>query len=300
MATHNLLLRLGDTMFLEVIAPNRAVPSPSRPRWFALDSLTSHSSPSLSTWVVRTPDIRAAVTASSEPLGNIEPMSRGALDWLITIPADGSVPLDGVAPALIEWHTDVHPATKLEDSGLALTKLEIIHPTPNRVSRLLSSLDLDAPVSVLPAVPGASARGCAHQDTAGTSNPICPLEPIITTELIAASRTRPVNSAITNFFNSRERVRKRTPSGLSRENMPLTARSMTTSLPCATLLPIRLLQRPRANKRHQTAGTASAVLSACYKFIFCLDKGGLCRLSNLDESKCYRKHNISRDTLSLI
>lgn len=165
MATHNLLLRLGDTMFLEIIAPNRAVPLPSRPRWFALDSLIPHSSPSLSTWVVRTPDIRAAVTASSEPLGNIEPMSRGALDWLITIPADGSVPLDGVAPALIEWHTDVHPATKLEDSGLALTKLEIIHPTPNRVSRLLSSLDLDAPVSVLPAVPGASARLVAHIKT---------------------------------------------------------------------------------------------------------------------------------------
>jgi len=100
-------------------------------------------------------------------------MSRGALDWLITISADGSVPLDGVAPALIEWHTDVHPATKLEDSGLALTKLEIIHPTPNRVSRLLSSLDLDAPVSVLPAVPGvvlpavpgASARLVAHIKT---------------------------------------------------------------------------------------------------------------------------------------
>ncbi|MBW7902740.1 MAG: VOC family protein [Rhodocyclaceae bacterium] len=165
MATHNLLLRLGDAMFLEVIAPNPAVPAPARPRWFALDGLGPQSPPSLSTWVVRTADIRAAVAASSEPLGNIEPMSRGALDWLITIPADGSVPLDGIAPALIQWHADVHPAARLEDRGLSLARLEIVHPDPDRISRLLSSLTLDAPVSVLSAPSGALAHLVAHIHT---------------------------------------------------------------------------------------------------------------------------------------
>ncbi|MBT0571005.1 VOC family protein [Curvibacter sp. CHRR-16] len=165
MATHNLLLRLGDTTFLEVIAPNPSVSVPSRPRWFALDSLGPQSPPSLSTWVVRTSDIHAAAVASSEPLGNVEPMSRGALNWLITIPADGSVPLDGAGPALIEWHTDLHPAAKLEDMGLSLAKFEIVHPNPDRVSRLLSSLELDAPVSVLSAPSGTSARLVAHINT---------------------------------------------------------------------------------------------------------------------------------------
>ena len=92
-------------------------------------------------------------------------MSRGALNWLITIAADGSVPLDGTAPALIEWHTDVHPAAKLEDKGLSLAKLEIVHPNPDRVSRLLSSLELDAPVSVLSAPSAASARLVAYVNT---------------------------------------------------------------------------------------------------------------------------------------
>jgi len=165
MATHNLLLRLGDTTFLEVIAPNPAAQSPSRPRWFALDSLGPLSPPSVSTWVVRTSNIQAAVATASEPLGNIEPMSRGALNWLITIPTDGSVPLNGTAPALIEWHTDVHPAAKLEDKGLALAKLEIFHPNPDRVSQLLSSLELDAPVSVLPAQPGTFTHLVAHINT---------------------------------------------------------------------------------------------------------------------------------------
>ena len=162
MATHNLLLRLGDAMFLEVISPNPAAPAPSRPRWFALDSLGPQSPPCLSAWVVRTPDIRSA---ASEPLGNVEPMSRGILDWLITIPEDGSLPLDGAAPALIEWQTDTHPAAKLEDKGLSLARLEIAHPNPERVSRLLSSLELDAPVSVAALPPGASARLVAHINT---------------------------------------------------------------------------------------------------------------------------------------
>jgi hypothetical protein len=165
MATHNLLLRLGDTMFLEVIAPNPAVPVPSRPRWFALDSLGPQSQPSLSTWVVRTSDIQATVAAASEPLGIVEPVSRGALNWLITVPADGSVPLNGTAPALIEWHTDVHPAAKLEDKGLSLAKLVIVHPDPDRVSRLLSSLELDAPVSVLPSQSSSSAHLAAFINT---------------------------------------------------------------------------------------------------------------------------------------
>jgi hypothetical protein len=148
MATHNLLLRLGNATFLEVIAPDPSVPAPGRPRWFALDTLGPQSAPSLATWVVRTTDIRAAVCEAYEPLGAVEAMSRGVLDWLITIPADGSIPLDGVAPALIEWHSDTHPAVNLEDKGLSLVKLEILHPEPDRVSRLLRSLVLDAAVSV--------------------------------------------------------------------------------------------------------------------------------------------------------
>lgn len=165
MGTHNLLLRLGATAFLEIIAPNPAVAAPARPRWFALDSLGPQSAPSLSTWVVRTTDIHHAVATASEPLGAVEPMHRGTLDWLITIPADGSLPLDGVAPALIEWHTETHPACGLEDKGLSLQQLEIFHPQPQRVSELLTALALEAPVCVRPAQPGTPAHLVAHIQT---------------------------------------------------------------------------------------------------------------------------------------
>jgi len=151
MGTHNRLLRLGASAYLEVIAANPAAPAPGRPRWFALDTLAPDASPRLAAWVARTPDIRASAVAASEALGAIEPMSRGALDWLITIPPDGALPLGGAAPALIEWHTDAHPATRLVDHGLALVALELHHPDPARIARLLASLDFDGPVTVVAA-----------------------------------------------------------------------------------------------------------------------------------------------------
>ena len=148
MGTHNLLLKLGDSLFLEVVAPNPHAPAPGRPRWFALDTLGPDTPPSLSNWVARTADIHKSASACSEALGNIEAMSRGSLDWLITIPADGALPLHGIAPALIQWSAQTHPATTLEDRGLSLAKLELFHPEPERIARLLSSINLEGPLCI--------------------------------------------------------------------------------------------------------------------------------------------------------
>lgn len=164
MKTHNLLLKLGESLFLEVIAPVPNV-SPNRPRWFALDTLSTCCAPALVTWVVGTSDIQASASACSEYLGNIEPMSRGALDWLITIPADGELVLGGVAPALIEWAVKAHPASALHDHGFSLAKLELFHPQPERVARLIHSLDLDGPLALSQSEGKSSAHLVAHINT---------------------------------------------------------------------------------------------------------------------------------------
>lgn len=158
MGTHNRLLRLGESLYLEVIASNPDAPEPGRPRWFGLDLLSSDAEPALSSWVVRVADIKAATAAASEALGEIKPMRRGDLEWLITIPDDGRVPLAGVAPALIEWGTNRHPATGLEDVGLRLLELEIFHPEPERVKRLLTSIELEGPIAVSPLSKGKGAH----------------------------------------------------------------------------------------------------------------------------------------------
>src|ERR1700739_2059301 len=63
MGTHNYFLKLGEKIYLEVIAVNPNAPSPQRPRWFALDQVGPDELPRLATWVARTDDIKAAVSA---------------------------------------------------------------------------------------------------------------------------------------------------------------------------------------------------------------------------------------------
>jgi hypothetical protein len=140
MGTHNSLLRLGETLYLEVIAANPAAPPPDRPRWFRLDDVFFNTSPQLAGWVARTKDVRAAAAAASFHLGQVEPMSRASLRWLITIPDDGSIPFDGIAPLLIEWSTPVHPAASMPESGCTLVGLEGCHPQAAAVSDLLRSI----------------------------------------------------------------------------------------------------------------------------------------------------------------
>lgn len=165
MGTHNMLLRLGAMCYLEVIAQDPRAPAPERPRWFGLDALHVDAAPQLSAWVARAADIHSAVDSSTEDLGTVESMRRGKLQWLITIPPSGRVPLDGVGPAIIEWPPDVHPAAKLRDHGLSLIELQLIHPDPARVTRLLTSLNISGPLTVRSPAPGTIPHLLAVVDT---------------------------------------------------------------------------------------------------------------------------------------
>ncbi|HUF19742.1 MAG TPA: VOC family protein [Burkholderiales bacterium] len=166
MGTHNCLLRLGESAYLEVIARNPDAYHPGRPRWFGLDHVNKGSPPRLAAWVVRTPDLRSAQAACSEPLGKIERMSRGDLEWLITIPEDGNLPLDGAVPMLIEWPADTHPVSRLPDAGCTLLRLEVLHPQPDRVSRVLESVAFAGDVSISALPKNARPRLVAHVHTA--------------------------------------------------------------------------------------------------------------------------------------
>lgn len=149
MGTHNSLLRLRESAYLEVIAINPDAPNPMRPRWFGLDDLLHVATPRLTTWVARCDDIYAAVDASPVPLGTVLPMSRGNLEWLITVPEDGGLIMDGIVPTLIQWTRGGHPATHLGSSGCVIVQLQLAHPQPERANALLAALG----VEVLPFVP---------------------------------------------------------------------------------------------------------------------------------------------------
>jgi Glyoxalase-like domain len=147
MGTHNVLLRLGETLYLEVIAINPAMAKPNRPRWFGVDELAAESVPRLATWVARCADIHAAHTACGAIHGEIEAMSRGDLNWLISIAEDGRMPFDGVAPSLIQWQSPQHPASSLEDRGCSLVSLKGVHPDAATLNILLQKLGMSPGIS---------------------------------------------------------------------------------------------------------------------------------------------------------
>ena len=165
MGTHNYLLKLGQESYLEVIAVNPQAPSPNRPRWFGLDNLPDEGRPRMATWILRVDDVESAVRRSPIPLGSVTPMSRGDLNWLITIPDDGSLPMDGVAPTLIEWKTPTHPAAAMQDTGCFLVKLEGFHPEAERITGMLDAIGFDGDFSVSPIDSGSKPYIIAHVHT---------------------------------------------------------------------------------------------------------------------------------------
>ena len=166
MGTHNHLLRLGDTVFLEVIAIDPAAPAPLRPRWFQLDDPALQAelriAPRVLTWVVRTDHIADVFLASRQPLGAIEPMSRNDLRWLITFRNDGALVDDGMMPIVIQWPRGPHLATRMPDLGCTLEGFEAAHRDPGAYRRDLASIGADRHVEIRATEPGARAYLVVH------------------------------------------------------------------------------------------------------------------------------------------
>lgn len=150
MGTHNRLMRLSPTCFLEIIAPDPTAPAPGRPRWFGLDE--QPALPRLLTWLVAVPDLDIAIAACPIDMGRATVMTRGTLHWRLTVPDDGALVDRGVMPSLIEW-PDPHPAATMADLGCTLARLTLRHPAPDRLRATLSAIGLIDPALHLEAAP---------------------------------------------------------------------------------------------------------------------------------------------------
>ena len=136
MGTHNRLLRLGDDVYLEVIAVDPDAPRPERPRWFGLDDSAAVRSAwnegrRLRAWVARTGDISGDLAAHPF-LGEAVRASRGDRAWTLSIPADGALPLGGLAPSLIAWGGAGSPAPSMPDVGARLVAFTLSTSAPAR------------------------------------------------------------------------------------------------------------------------------------------------------------------------
>ena len=158
MATHNRLLKLQDDIYLEAIAIDHEAVKKNgkigRKRWFALDEAFTKQrlarSPRPLTWVVAVDDIYDAASKCGYDAGKITTMTRGDLEWMLTIAENGTLVEDGLLPGLIQWPGGRNPANKLPESGTRLKRLTLQHPQPDVIGQIIDQLVIDGPVEIRP------------------------------------------------------------------------------------------------------------------------------------------------------
>ena len=169
MGTHNRLLRLGEQLYLELIAIDPTLPAPSRPRWFGLDGASMRQrlaeGPQLIHWVAASEDIQTDAARAGFSASEILSMSRGDFRWRITVPADGQLPGGGLQPTLIQWDVPFHPAQRLPESGCRLMKLEAFTPHAPQIAQANTALGLGATIDLQAPSPGSAAEWVAYLET---------------------------------------------------------------------------------------------------------------------------------------
>ena len=152
MGTHNALMKLGPTVYLEVLAIDPEAPPPGRPRFFDLDRPAMRDAlangPRLIGWAARTDDLDDALMRATIAPGVALRLTRGDLAWRLTVPEDGSRPEGGVLPALIEWAPGVHPVERMAESGVTLVELAASHPSPAAIREALGAWKLGDAMAV--------------------------------------------------------------------------------------------------------------------------------------------------------
>ena len=154
MGSHNHLLQLGDMTYLEIVALDPDGENPGRRRWFGLDDQAKvradwEEGRRLRSWVARV-DLLGDVIAGREAIFGEKvslPAVNSAFDF--AIPQDGSLPLDGAAPSLIDRRGKPRSMATIADLGARLVSFSLEHSEPDAIATLYRELDIDRPPSIL-------------------------------------------------------------------------------------------------------------------------------------------------------
>lgn len=153
--THNMLLGLGDGLYLEVIAIDPAASGAVRPRWFDLDRFDGP--PRLAAWICRSDDLEADLVLLPGA-GSPVPLFRGDLAWRMAVPKGGALPFDNCHPAIMQWDGTAHPAARLKASGCRLSGLVVRHPEAETLRAHLTLRLTDRRVTIVTGSPALEAR----------------------------------------------------------------------------------------------------------------------------------------------
>jgi Glyoxalase-like domain len=165
--THNTLLGLAASHYLEIIAIDPDGATPAFPRWFGLDTddvrNAIRNEPRLIGWVARVASSRAAHDAIEQlaaiptnAANVVRPAERGDFRWRFAFTRDGVRPRGGVLPYVIQWDVPPqtcgpapHPCERLPDVGVSLSSLMLGDPIPEEIVSALDAMQFtDAKVHV--------------------------------------------------------------------------------------------------------------------------------------------------------
>jgi Glyoxalase-like domain len=154
MGTYNHLLQLGDTVYLEIVALDPIADGPGRPRWFGLDDQKKvradwEEGRRLRGWVARADDIDRVLSGRGDLLGAKVALPPAEPSFFFTIPDDGSLPLDGAVPSIIDRRGKPRSMASMADLGARLRSFTLAHPDPGSVSVLYRELEIDRPPVVV-------------------------------------------------------------------------------------------------------------------------------------------------------
>ena len=154
MGTHNKVMALGESVYLEIIAVDPSLNAPDRPRWFGLDDpamiASLQSSPRLITWAVNTGSLERLLDAATLGVGQPYQAQRNDLLWLVALSDDGRASAGGFFPLCIEWQTDFHPASRMQDLGCRINNIELHHPRADWLTAQLSAIGAADLVKIQP------------------------------------------------------------------------------------------------------------------------------------------------------
>lgn len=141
--THNALVGLGQSAYLELMAPD-GLPLPVDAPGTYRRSLTHLAAPELLTWCASTSDWRVPV-AAAEALGfavtclegQRETAAGEELRWRLVVV--GGHGFGGHVPFFIDWLDTPHPALRLEQEA-SIIELRLEHPDAVGLSNALAAL----------------------------------------------------------------------------------------------------------------------------------------------------------------
>ena len=156
MGTWNHRLQLGGDRYLEIVAHDPRGVTPKRSRWFGLDNPAAVRSDwdrgrRLRGWVASTSlsGIADRFQGFTDLFGEVVSLPPERPEFGFTIKPDGSLPMDGALPSLIDHRDAPTSMAEIPDLGARLVSFSLRHPEPDIIQQQYKRLECFDPPQVI-------------------------------------------------------------------------------------------------------------------------------------------------------